>query len=294
MEANSEILDKLEEYIDNYLAEMKEKYRFNKNAIDKLEHIKRTVLLVDRMTYGDRLSIIAAKFHDIGRFKQLELLGNFNDGALLHHNAGTNTILKEVFNNNLEISEELNTIRQVIQYGGRQKFIPYNPSEISEEVNTIIDIISRVDEIENGCMGATGYLVREAQEDVKGYRKNNPNLDMKKVSPEVWEFFIRGEKFDKMKYCKTYADYTLFACVLAIQALKGKDRKIAKATMELKCNGYDSALEGYKDIFSKLVQPEYSEHAYNVLQKFYNRKDDVNETKKDFPCSIDVDGDTGR
>lgn len=289
MESNSETLDKLEEYIDNYLAEIKEKYKNNENAMDELEHIKRTVLLVDRMTCGDRLSIIATKFHDIGRFKQLELLGNFNDEILSHYNAGVNTIVKEVFNNKLEISKELDVIRQVIQYHGVQRFIPYK-TELSEEVYELIDMINRVNDIENGCMSATGYLLREAQEDIKGYRRSNPDLDMKKVSPKVWEFFIRGDKFDKMKYCKTYADYTLFISGLAINALKGKDRKIAKATMELKCNGYNSALEGYKDIFSKLIQPEYSDHAYGVLKKFYNREDDVNETKKDFPCSIDVEG----
>ncbi len=269
---NNIVLDELEKFIDNYLKEMEEKYSDNKAAMDKIAHINNVVTLTKRMTNNNRMAIIAAKFHDLGRFKQLELLGNFNDGVLLHHNIGEDVITRAVFQGKLNISNELNAIRQVVQYHGRQKFIPYKP-ELSDGVEDLIDIVSRVDEIENGCIGATGYLEREAQEDAKGYKKENPKLDMTKVSPEVWKFFSKGEKFDKLKYCKTYADYTLFASVLAIQALKGQDRDIAKAAMELKANGYESALEGYKDIFSKLVQPEYSKKAFEVLDGFYKNKD---------------------
>lgn len=271
MNFNNETLDKLEEFIDNYLKEMEEKYKTNNAAMDKIEHIKRTVILGKRISPNNRIAKIALKFHDIGRFEQLRLLGSFNDGALLHHNIGEDVITRAVFKGELEISEELNAIRQVVQYHGRQKFIPYKP-ELSDEVSELIDIVSRVDEIENGCIGATGYLLREAEEDAKGYKKENPELDMSKVSPEVWGFFSKGEKFDKMKYCKTYADYALFASVLAIQALKGKDREIAKAAMDLKCNGYESALEGYKNIFSKLIQLEYHKEAFAILSSFYNKQ----------------------
>lgn len=268
---NTNILDELEKFIEEYLKEMEEKYKDSNAAKDKFTHIRNVVTLTEKMTNNDRMSVIAAKFHDLGRFKQLELIGSFNDGVLLHHNVGEDVITRAVFQGKLNISDELNAIRQVVQYHGRQKFIPYKP-ELSEGVQDLIDIVSRVDEIENGCIGATGYLEREAKEDAKGYRKDNPDLDMTKVSPEVWEFFSKGEKFDKLKYCKTYADYTLFASVLAIQALKGQDRDIAKMAMDLKANGYESALEGYKDIFSKLIDEEYSKKAFEVLQGFYNSR----------------------
>lgn len=283
MKVNDEVLDKLEAYIDRYLAEMEEKYKSNKAAMDKIEHIKRVVLLAKRMTSNNRMSVIATKYHDIGRFKQLELIGSFNDGMMLHHNIGEDVITRAVFKGDLDISDELNAIRQVVQYHGRQKFIPFKP-ELSDGVDELIDIVSRVDELENGCIGATGYLLREAEEDAKGYKRDNPDLDMKSVSPEVWEFFSKGEKFDKMKHCKTYADYTLFASILAIQALKGKDREIAKVAMDLKCNGYESALEGYKDIFLKLIDLQYSEKAFEILQGFYNDKNFVytdNKTQND-------------
>ena len=226
------------------------------------------------------MAIISAKFHDIGRFKQLELLGSFNDGILLHHYIGEDVVTRAVFNRQLSVSKELNAIRQVVQYHGRQAYIPYKP-ELAEGVIGLIDVISRVDGIENGCIGATGYLVREAETDAKGYRENNPDLDMKSVSPEVWEFYSKGQKFDKLKYCKTYADYTLFAAILAIEALKGKDRDVARIAMDIEANGYESALAGYKNIFSKLVAPEYADKAFEVLNGYYQSKDYVyGEDKK--------------
>ena len=85
-----------------------------------------------------------------------------------------------------------------------------------------------------------------------------------------------------MKFCKTYADYTLFAAVLAIISLKGKDRALAKYALELPCKGsyiegqerkeYASALEGYKDIFLRLIEPEKAMKAYEILEGFYKEK----------------------
>ena len=97
MKFNEDTLNKLEEFIDNYIKEVKEKYKTNKAAMDKVEHIERTVLLTKRITSNDRMSIIAAKYHDIGRFAQLELLGSFNDSVLLHHNIGEDVITRAVF-----------------------------------------------------------------------------------------------------------------------------------------------------------------------------------------------------
>ena len=274
MDWDNEVLDELERYIDTYLEEMAIKYKDNKAALDKLSHIKNVTSLAKIVSNDDRMAIIAAKFHDIGRFKQLELLGSFNDGVLLHHYIGEDVVTRAIFNHQLSVSKELNAIRQVVQYHGRQAFIPYRP-ELAEGVIDLIDVVSRVDGIENGCIGATGYLEREAETDAKGFRANNPDLDMKSVSPEVWEFYTKGQKFDKLKYCKTYADYTLFAAILAIEALSGKDRDVAKIAMDIEANGYPSALAGYKDIFSKLVSPKYADKAFKVLNGYYQDKDYV-------------------
>ena len=142
-------------------------------------------------------------------------------------------------------------------------------TDLNNDVKEIIDIVSRIDGLENGCIGAIGYLERECEEDAKNYKKNNPDLDMKKVSPKVLEFYLKGEKFDKMKYCKTYADYVLFANILAITALRGKDRDIAKEALNLECFGYKTALDGYKDLFNKMIEPDLVDKCIKCFEKFY-------------------------
>jgi len=235
-----------------------------------------------------RMTVLAAKMHDIGRFTQYELLGQFDDGKVLHHYLGEDFIARAIYQGKLEPSEELDALRTVAKYHGREKFFPFKEN-IPDGAKELVDIVGRVDGIENGCIGAVGYLVREAKTDAKSYKKNNPELDMKSVSPEVLEFFKKGEKFDKMKYCKTYADYTLFAAVLAIQALKGKDREIALDAMKnYKCirtvkdkDGkeevieYENAIKGYEDIFGELINPKDKEIAIKVLKGFYENKDYV-------------------
>lgn len=282
-----ENIDKLEIFIDNYLKEMHEKYKDNPAVQDKLEHIARVTVLTEKLCPEDRLVKVAAKYHDIGRFPQIELLGTFNDGKILHHYLGEDFIARALYQGKLEPSQELEAIRLAVSYHARMKFMPYK-SEIPQETIEIVDAVGRADDIENGCIGAVGYIEREAVTDAKGHSKENPEADQTKVSPEVWEFFQKGEKFDKMKFCKTYADYTLFAAVLAITSLKGKDRALAKHALGLPCKGsslegqerkqYASALEGYKDIFSRLIEPEKAMAAYEVLESFYkDKQEDIGE-----------------
>lgn len=281
-----ENIDKLEIFIDNYLKEMHEKYKDNPAVQDKLEHIARVTILTEKLAPNDRLAKIAAKYHDIGRFSQMELLGSFNDGKILHHYLGEDFIARALYQGKIESSQELEAIRLAVSYHARMKFMPYK-SEIPHQAIDIVDEVGRADDIENGCIGAVGYLEREALTDAKGYIKENPELDQTKVSPEVWEFFKKGEKFDKMKFCKTYADYTLFAAVLAITSLKGKDRILAKHALELPCKGsyiegrereqYSSALEGYKDIFIKLIEEEKAKKAFNILEDYYKDREEVKE-----------------
>ena len=208
------------------------------------------------------------KFHDIGRFLQYELLGKFDDALVSHHILGEEVLIRAIFKGEIKISPELDIIRSSIMYHGRIEYMPYL-TDLNNDVKEIIDIVSRIDGLENGCIGAIGYLERECEEDAKNYKKNNPDLDMKKVSPKVLEFYLKGEKFDKMKYCKTYADYVLFANILAITALRGKDRDIAKEALNLECFGYKTALDGYKDLFNKMIEPDLVDKCIKCFEKFY-------------------------
>lgn len=86
MKDNKNIIDEIEKWIDRYLNENEKKYESNPAAMDKINHIKRVVALTKKIAPDNRMAILAAKAHDIGRFSQLELLGSFNDGKVLHHN----------------------------------------------------------------------------------------------------------------------------------------------------------------------------------------------------------------
>lgn len=93
---------------------------------------------------------------------------------------------------------------------------------------------------------------------------------MKNVSTEVLNFYLNVQSFDKLKYCKTYADYILFAASLAIKSLKGEDSVIAKKIMSQQCGQYKNALEGYKDLFYKFIKSPFNYQCYNFLISVHN------------------------
>ena len=268
MKYNKRVVKKLEKFVDDYIKNMENKYKNIPAIQDKIKHIKRTVVLVEKMAPGNDLVRVATKYHDIGRFLQYELLGKFDDAIVLHHTLGEDVVTRAAFKGEIKITPELDIIRSSIMFHGRIDYMPYL-AELGVEVREIVDIVSRVDGIENGCIGAIGYLERECKEDAKNYKKNNPDLDMKQVSPQVLKFYLKGEKFDKIKYCKTYADYVLFASILAIEALRGKDRTIAKEAMDLECFGYQNAIEGYKDLFKKMIDSNLVDICIECLEGFY-------------------------
>lgn len=268
MKYNKRTVRKLERFIDDYIANKKDKYKNVPAIQDKINHIMRTVVLVEKIAPKNDLVRVATKYHDIGRFLQYELLGKFDDAIVLHHTLGEDVVTRAAFKGEIKISPELNIIRSSIMFHGRMEYMPYL-TELEDELREIVDIVSRVDAIENGCIGAIGYLERECKEDAKNYKKNNPNLNMKQVSPEVLKFYLKGEKFDKIKYCKTYADYVLFANILAINALRGKDRNIAREALNLECFGYPNAIEGYKDLFKKMLDPNLVDKCIEYFEGVY-------------------------
>lgn len=261
-------IKELERFIDDYIENMRNKYKKISIIQDKINHIIRTVVLVEKIAPKNDLARVAIKYHDIGRFLQYELLGKFDDAIVSHHILGEDVIVRAVLKGDIKISPELDVIKSSIKYHGRIEYMT-DLTELDEYAKEIVDIVSRVDGIENGCIGAIGYLERECKEDVKNYKQNNQELDMKSVSPEVLNFYLKGEKFDKMKYCKTYADYVLFANILAITALRGKDRNIAKEALNLECFEYKNAIDGYKELFKKMIDPKLVDKCIKCLEGFY-------------------------
>ena len=93
---------------------------------------------------------------------------------------------------------------------------------------------------------------------------------MKTISNDVLKLYLKGETFNKLTYCKTYADYILFAASLAIQSLKGSDKTIAKKIMKQNCGKYENALIGYKDLFEKYLEPSKVKECLKCLYNYYN------------------------
>lgn len=76
--------------------------------------------------------------------------------------------------------------------------------------------------------GVLGYIQRERDEDAKNFKKDNPELDMKSISPFVLSESLKGNSFDKNVYCKTYTDYALFASTLLIRCLRSEYHDFCK------------------------------------------------------------------
>lgn len=222
MSINNEKLNELENWINEYL----EKQNTNEvHKKDKYEHSKRTANIAKQIYPNNKLLEVAMKFHDIGRFIQYDKIKSFDDKILSHYILGKQFIEEQEKNNNIPSSGELNIIKYVIRYHMGIKYIPGDELvNINEETLNLIKFSTIVDAIDNGCIGATYYIEREILNNEKHYKESNPDLDMKNVSDDVLSLYLSNEKFDKFKYCKTYADYLLYAIILLIESLKSIDK----------------------------------------------------------------------
>jgi hypothetical protein len=137
-----------------------------------------------------------------------------------------------------------------------------------------VKLVSLADDVENGCCGALGYLEDEKERDDKGYIKADPFQDQKELNPILLGYLERGEKFDKMKLCHTYADYFVFAAMLAVNACKNAET-IAKEAMRDKCYCYTDArgehwldaVDGYCHIFRKHLHAKDAKIASAIMRE---------------------------
>lgn len=205
------------------------------------------------------LLAICAEHHDDGRVDQYNLLGSFMDTVISHNVLSLNRLehflLQHGFN---KLDPSIKILRDVMLYHGRMWL-----NDLSKESKPYVEIITAADEFENACSGIS-YLLKETKTDAKGYIQQNPHIDQKKVSTFVWEHFCKGEKFDKIKHCSTYAEYVLFVATLAINCIKTY-HEIAKTAFLQEGYGYSSILEGYHDVFKQTLSPNMAKQAYHIL-----------------------------
>lgn len=172
------------------------------------------------------------------------------------------------------------TVSNVARYHGKD----LAGLDIDDGVRRNIELVSAIDRVQNSCLGAPFYLEREKGDDAKHYKvdyeMNNPgasedevNSAMTGVSDDVLEHYKKGELFDKVKSCKTYADYFLFAILLGINCLKSEDPQIsdlAKQCYLLPLQDDKTALDLYRGIIQQHVDAKYSDEAIRILEGYVN------------------------
>lgn len=266
---DTSIIKELSKFIDTYMQDMIKKYGQGSIACrDKIAHINNTITISEELG-NDEFTTLATKFHDIGRFPQYDLLGNFNDRIVNHNLIGENVIEQLIQSQELPNTKELDAIRLVVQYHGREFLIPQFLG-ISNDALKLINKVTAIDNIENSCIGVLGYIQRERDEDAKGFKKQNPELDMKSVSPIVLQFFLNGYTFDKNTYCKTYADYALFAATLLIKSLRSENHEFCKAIFAKPWFNFSDGMQGYYEIFKDMVDNKYLDICMDTIAKYYN------------------------
>jgi len=205
---------------------------------------------------------VLAEHHDDGRVAQYEILGRFWDNKASHFALGVDRVDQYIVANNLEVDEEISLLRKVMMYHGRMHLM----FEATAEEKEYIELITAADTFENAT-SCVSYLIREIFTDAKGYIKEDPQRDQKEVSNmKIWDWYANGDKFDKFKYCHTYADYVLFAATLATNSIK-KYGEIATVALMQSGYGYSTILEGFKKTFEYALSPEDANRAYKIISE---------------------------
>ena len=259
---NIEILNILDKWINDFLEKQNLDNVYKK---EKYNHSLRTANIAKQLYPNDKFIEIAMKFHDIGRFIQYDKIKSFDDKILSHYVLGNDFIEEQEKIGNIQSSDELSKIKNIIKYHYGIEYIPKKDlNDIDEETIKYIKIASIIDSIDNGCIGATYYIEREILNDEKHYKANNPEIDMKNVSEDVLNYYLNNEKFDKMKYCKTYADYLLYAIILLIDSLKNISREQVILIIEK-----ENSINKYIDLMKKYINQPVSEKCILHLKQTY-------------------------
>lgn len=233
--------------------------------LGKKQHTKNVIVQSEAIAKAKNLALdmdllaICAEHHDDGRVDQYKLLGKFWDTEVSHNVLSIDRFEKFISNeDNLTIDSSIEILRDVMLYHGRMHL-----ADLSANSLPYVEVITAADDFEN-ALSCVSYLVKEVETDAKGYIQKNPSADQKEVSLFVWEHFCNGEKFDKIKFCTTYAEYILFAATLATSCIK-KYGDIAKIALYQEGYGYSSIIEGYRNVFKKTLNPDMAEKAISKL-----------------------------
>jgi len=230
----------------------------------KRKHIENVIEFTKKMlkffpsNVNEELLMLCVEHHDDGRVNQMELIGKYWDSKVSHNVLGLERFDTTISGyDSVIIDDSIYIFRNVLLYHERMSLLA---NDISRPY---VEIVSAVDNFENAC-SAVSYLLNEVENDVKGYKHDNPEMDQSTVSDFVFEHFSNGEVFDKIKYCNTYAEYVLYAATLVTSCIK-RFGTMAIDILKQPAYGYSSILEGYKVIFEAVLTKADATRAYNIL-----------------------------
>lgn len=235
----------------------------------KTAHIRNVVAIGMTIPHDglcDELLEICLQLHDIGRSVQWNIQHSFNDRLVNHRYIALQMVEQFIRENSVTLTDDWKVVIDVMQYHGVAHMYPL----VSETSLPYVEIVSQADDIENGCLGALGYLEDEKIRDDKGYIAAAPFKDQGYCKPELLGYLERGEKFNKLELCQTYAEYFVFAAMLAVNACIHHG-DIAKRAMTTICytdgDTHCDAVDGYCRIFRKHLHPEDAEKACAIMIK---------------------------
>lgn len=280
-------LREAENRIDVFMDYWKEEYAGDPAMFDKLRHIDSTVELVNLLEVGENDKEVlraGAKYHDVGRYWQYKLIGSFDDRIISHIDIGADYVSRMIESGELTEGRDVEYLLNMTRYHGKDT----SEAGLDEQNQKYVELITAVDRIQNSCLGALDYLEREKATDAKHFacelQMANPASSseqiaaaMTKVSPEVWEHYTKGETFDKLKLCRTYADYFLFAITLGMNYLQDDNpvvKDLAKKCYAVTNEDGKTVAELYQNILEKHVDPVYADQAVGVLNKFLENSND--------------------
>lgn len=204
------------------------------------------------------LAKLCAEHHDDGRWLQYQKTSKLDDNQFSHQEAGAQLLDEFCLANGLSVEEypeDVLILRDVMRFHGKVNYV--DSSEILPISLPYVQAVTAADELEisQSCIS---YLKRNYYNDEKALSY------VHYISPEIWQWFSEGQKFDKLKHCTTYDEYIIFSATLAVNTIK-QYGKMVQDLFKQPGFGYPSILAGFHDIFYELLLPEDAMWAYQIM-----------------------------
>ena len=171
----------------------------------KTKHVLNMMKLGTKMQIPEdinpELLQIALQLHDIGRSVQWNTTKNFSDRVINHRYIALQIIETFVRTEKCELTPDWIIVADVMQYHG----VPHMYTMVHEISLPYVKLVSLLDDVENGCNGALGYLEDEKARDDKKYIAEDPTRDQRDCNPDLFGYLERGEKF-----CAIHMQNTLY------------------------------------------------------------------------------------